>query len=86
MPKTNDANIGNRTFIFILDIDVKFVVYFELLPKFRSTSACIICILKRLKFTIDMAKIQQNMSKSLFLQNILSFVDNYEVHPTFSGD
>ena len=67
MPKTNDANIDNRTFIFILDIDVKLVVYFELLPKFRSTSACIICILKRLKFTIDMAKIQQNMSKSLFL-------------------
>lgn len=30
-----------------------------------------------------MAKIQQNMSKSLFLQNILSFVDNYEARPIF---
>lgn len=62
---------------------MKLAVCFELLPKFRSTSACIICILKRLKFTIDMAKIQQNMSKSLFLQNILSFVDNNETRPTF---
>ena len=30
-----------------------------------------------------MAKIQQNMSKSLFLQNILSFVDNYETRPIY---